>query len=153
MTVYAETSAVLAWLLDEEHAGRAGLAWSQLVAADAVHTSDLTLVECDRALRRAINTGRISASESLRLHAVVDRASAFWALHGMDAEVVERSRRSFPCEPIRSLDALHLATALVVRNLSPEVQVLSFDDRIRDNATALGLDVVPPMARQPAPSG
>ena len=52
-------------------------------------------------------------------------------------------RRSLPCEPIRSLDALHLATALIVRNLSPEVQVLSFDDRIRDNATALGLDVVP----------
>jgi hypothetical protein len=67
----------------------------------------------------------------------------------MDAEVVEQSRRSFPCEPVRSLDALHLATALVVRNLSPEVQVLSFDDRIRDNATALGLDVVPETGTQP----
>ena len=153
MTLYAETSAVLAWLLDEERAGRAGLAWSQLVAADAVHSSDLTLVECDRTLRRAVATGRISADESLRLHAIVDRASAFWTLHGMDAEVVERSRRSFPCEPIRSLDALHLATALVVRNLSPEVQVLSFDERIRDNATALGLDVVPAMVSQPPRSG
>ena len=136
MTLYAETSAVVAWLLDEESAGRARLAWSQLVAADAVHTSDLTLVECDRTLRRAVATGLISASESLRLHGIVERASAFWTLHGMDAEVVERSRRSFPCEPIRSLDALHLATALVVRNLSPEVQVFSFDDRIRDNANA-----------------
>ncbi|MXY70739.1 MAG: type II toxin-antitoxin system VapC family toxin [Acidobacteriia bacterium] len=153
MTLYAETSAVLAWLLDEERAGRAGLAWSQLVAADAVHSSDLTLVECDRTLRRAVATGRISADESLRLHAIVDRASAFWTLHGMDAEVVERSRRSFPCEPIRSLDALHLATALVVRNLAPDVQVLSFDDRIRDNATALGLDLVPATARQLPPSG
>ena len=153
MTLYAETSAVLAWLLDEERAGRAGLAWSQLVAADAVLSSDLTLVECDRTLRRAVATGRISADESLRLHAIVDRASAFWTLHGMDAEVVERSRRSFPCEPIRSLDALHLATALVVRNLAPDVQVLSFDDRIRDNATALGLDLVPATARQLPPSG
>ncbi|MDE2893781.1 MAG: type II toxin-antitoxin system VapC family toxin, partial [Chloroflexota bacterium] len=121
--------------------------------ADAVHTSDLTLVECDRALRRAVATGLISASESMRLHAIVERASAFWTLHAMDAEVVERSRRSFPCEPIRSLDALHLATALVVRNLSPEVQVLSFDDRIRDNASALGLDLVPANVRQLPPSG
>ncbi len=153
MTLYAETSAVVAWLLDEERAGRAGLAWSQLVAADAVHTSDLTLVECDRTLRRAVATGRISASESLRLHAIVERASAFWTLHAMDAEVVERSRRSFPCEPVRSLDAIHLATALVVRNLSPEVQVLSFDDRIRDNATALGLDVVRETGTQPPRPG
>ena len=152
MTLYAETSAVVAWLLDEDHAGRASLAWAQLVAADAVHTSDLTLVECDRTLRRAVATGRLSASQSLRLHAIVEKASAFWTLHGMDAEVVERSRRSFPCEPIRSLDALHLATALIVRNLSPEVQVLSFDDRIRDNATALGLDVVPETdTRRPRP--
>jgi len=153
VTLYAETSAVVAWLLDEERAGRAGLAWSQLVAADAVHTSDLTLVECDRTLRRAVATGRISASESLRLQVIVERASAFWTLHGMDAEVVERSRRSFPCEPIRSLDALHLATALIVRGLSPKVQILSFDDRIRENATALGLTVVPATVRRPPPGG
>lgn len=114
MTLYAETSAVVAWLLDEERAGRAGLAWSQLVAADAVHTSDPTLVECDQALGWAVAIGRISARESLQLHAIVDRASGSLTLHGMDAEVVERSRRSFPSEPIRSLDALHLATALVV---------------------------------------
>ena len=71
----------------------------------------------------------------------------------MDAEVVERSRRSFPCEPIRSLDALHLATALIVRGLSPKVQILSFDDRIRENATALGLTVVPATVRRPPPGG
>ena len=51
----------------------ASLAWSQLVAADAVHTSDLTLVECDRTLRRAVATGRLSASQSLRLHAIVEK--------------------------------------------------------------------------------
>lgn len=140
MTLYAETSAVMAWLLDED---RAGHAWSQLVAADAVHTSDLTLIECDRTLRRAVHTRRISASESLQFHSVIDRVSAYWTLHGMDADIVQRSRRSFPCGPVRSLDSIHLATALAVRNLSPEVQVLSFDDRIRDNASALGFEVVP----------
>lgn len=140
MNLYAETSAVVAWLLDEERGDRA---WSQLVAADAIHTSDLTLIECDRAFRRAADIGRVTASESSRLQAIIDTASAHWTLHGIDAEIVHRSRRSFPREPIRALDAIHLATALTVRSLSPDVQVLSFDDRILDNATALGFQCLP----------
>ena len=146
MNLYAETSAVVAWLLDEEHGDRA---WAQLAAADVIFTSDLTLIECDRVFRRAAATGRVTASASLQLHAIIDTASAHWTLHGMDAEIVQRSRRSFPCEPIRALDAIHLATALAVRNLSPDVQVLSFDGRIRDNAASLGFRVAPAAGRQP----
>ena len=123
MNLYAETSAVLSWLLGEDR--RAG-ARSLLAAAAAVHTSDLTLIECDRGLRRATATGRITARAASRLQAMIDTASAHWTLH------------SFPHEPVRALDAIHLATALAVRNLMPDVQVLSFDDRIRDNAAALG---------------
>ena len=146
MNLYAETSAVVAWLLDEE---RGDHARSQLAAADAIHTSDLTLIECDRTLRRATLTGRLSAAESSRLHAIIDTASAHWTLYGMDAEVMYRSRRSFPFEPIRPLDSIHLATPLSVRNLSPDVLVLSFDDRIRANAAALGFRVEPHSSMQP----
>ena len=140
MNLYAETSAVLSWLLGEDGGERAR---SQLAAAAAVHTSDLTLIECDRGLRRAGSAGRVTASESIRLQALIDTASAHWTLHGIDPEIVHRSRRSFPHEPVRALDAIHLATALAVRNLMPDVQVLSFDDRIRDNAAALGFPVAP----------
>ena len=140
MNLYAETSAILAWLLDEDRADRAR---SQLVAADSVHTSDLTLIECDRTIRRAAVTGRMAAGESLRLLAIIDRACAHWTLHAMDAEIVHRSRRSLPREPVRSLDAIHLATALRVRNLAPSVRVLSYDHRVRDNANALGFEVTP----------
>ena len=135
MNLYTETSVVAAWLLDEE---RGEPARSRLAAAEAVHTSDLTLVECDRALRRAAVTGRVSAADSFRLQTIVDTASAHWTLHGIDAEVVHRSRRSFPHEPVRALDAIHLATALAVRNLLPDVHVLSFDDRIRDTQPSSG---------------
>ena len=140
MNLYAETSAILSWLLGED---RGDSARSQLTAATSVSTSDLTLIECDRTLRRAVTTGRLTADESSRMQTVVDTASAHWTLHGMDAEIVHRSRRAFPREPIRALDAVHLATALAVRNLCPDVRVLSFDDRIRGNAAALGFDVVP----------
>lgn len=145
VALYAETSAIVAWLLDEGPTGRAGRAWSQLAAANAVHTSDLTLIECDRTLRRAEATGRIAASESLRFQAIIDRACAYayWTLHGIDAEIVDRSRRSFPREPIRSLDAIDLATALSVRTLSPNVRVLSIDYRVREHAAALGFQVMP----------
>ena len=146
MNLYAETGAVIAWLLDEE---RGDSAWSQLTAATAVSTSDLTLIECDRTLRRAVAAGRLTADESSRMQAIIDTASAHWTLHGMDAEIVHRSRRAFPREPNRALDAVHLATTLAVRNLFPDVRVLSFDDRIRSNAAALGFDVVPSLERRP----
>ena len=146
MNLYAETSAVLSWLLGED---RGESARSQLTAATAVSTSDLTLIECDRTLRRAVATGRLTAEESSRVQAVLDTASAHWTLYGMDAEIVHRSRRAFPREPIRALDAVHLATALAVRNLFPDVHVLSFDDRIRSNAAALGFDVVPSLDGHP----
>ena len=140
MNLYVETSAVVTWLLDEE---RGDLARDQLAAADIIFTSDLTLVECDRTLHRAVATGRLAASDSLQLHSIIETASSHWTLLGMDADIVHRSRRSFPREPIRALDAIHLATALAVRNLAPDLLVLSLDDRIRDNAVALGFQVAP----------
>ena len=55
MTVYAETSAVLAWLLDQPGAAEVE---GVLGAEDDVISSDLTLVECDRALHRLQAAGR-----------------------------------------------------------------------------------------------
>jgi predicted nucleic acid-binding protein len=59
------------------------------------------------------------------------------------AEVVERARQPFPGEPIRTLDALHLASALVARSAVPGLQLLSLDDRLRRRAKALGFGIVP----------
>ena len=67
MNLYAETSAVVSWLLDEERGDRA---WSHLAAATSVSTSDLTLIECDRTLRRAAFTGRLTAGESSQIQTI-----------------------------------------------------------------------------------
>lgn len=61
----------------------------------------------------------------------------------IDTEVMERARRPFPAEPIRTLDALHLATASVVQSLVPEQGVLSLDGRVRASARQMGFLVVP----------
>jgi hypothetical protein len=42
-------------------------------------------------------------------------------------------------EPVRNLDAVHIATALEVQELYPDLEVLSLDQRILDNLVPLGL--------------
>ena len=140
VNVYAESSAVLAWLLGE-HPG--GVAEQALGAADLVVASDLTLIECDRALERAAALGERSRAEAARRRATLGAAADRWVVLAIDSEVAARSRQAFPREPVRSLDAIHLSTALVARNLVTELQVLSLDERIRDNAVALGFDIAP----------
>ena len=62
MSLYAESSAVLAWLLDEAAGAfvRQTLAQTEIVLA-----SDLTLVECDRVLHRAAALGGVGASSKV----------------------------------------------------------------------------------------
>jgi hypothetical protein len=50
-----------------------------------------------------------------------------------------RSSAEFPVEPVRSLDAIHLATALDSIQLFQDVSVLFFDKRMAVNIVALGL--------------
>ena len=56
---------------------------------------------------------------------------------------MERSRRTFPEEPVRTADAIHLSTLLAARSLVTELALLSMDERMRRNAAALGINVLP----------
>ena len=141
MTLYAESSAVLAWLLGEADAAAIR---RRLAAADAVVTSDLTLVECDRVLTRAATLGELSDAAATVRRAELSSAAAHWTRLRLGPDVIERARRPFPREPVRTLDALHLASALVARSAVSQFAVLSLDDTIRANARTLGLDVDPP---------
>lgn len=140
MNLYAESSSVLAWLLGEAEAGpvQSGLSSAELVIA-----SDLTLVECDRVLHRSTLSGDLSEVDAADRRATLSRAAAHWILVRLEGEVIERARRPFPVEPIRSLDALHLSTALLVRTLVPDLRILALDRRVRDNGAALGFELLP----------
>ncbi len=140
MTVYAESSAVMAWLLDE---ARAPEVEAVLASADRVVTSDLTLIECDRAIGRLVREpGPVAVLvEPTRVRLM--EAVAAWGVEPISGPVVERARRPFPDDAIRSLDAIHLATAVVVRSSIGDLDVLSLDDRVRSNALALGFRVLP----------
>lgn len=140
MTVYAESSAVLAWLLGEEAAPRVRRA---LAAADIVVASDLTLIECDRVLIRALVLGHITEGDAADRRAHLNAAATHWNVLRIGPEIVDRARQPFPGEPIRTLDALHLASALAARSAVAGVELLSLDDRIRTVASGLGFRLQP----------
>jgi predicted nucleic acid-binding protein len=140
VNVYAESSAVLAWLLGEEtgHSVR-----DVLQHADLVLASDLTLVECDRVLIRAVTSGKIEETVSADRRAHLNQATSHWHVWRVSPDIVERARHPFPAEPMRTLHAIHLASALAVRSAVPGVELLTLDDRIRRAAKLLGFHLQP----------
>ena len=140
MSLYAESSAVLSWLLDEP-AGRS--VRQTLANTEVVIASDLTIVECDRVLLRAAALGELTEAESADRRAHLATAASHWHVLRIGPEVVERARQPFPGEPVRTLDAIHLASALVARSALAGLELLSLDERIRRAASLLGIRVQP----------
>jgi len=140
LSLYAESSAILAWLLDEDIAEAVlGL----LTAEQLIVASDLTLIECDRALHRAVALGELHEADAADRRAHLATVSSHWTLLRIGSEVVERARQPFPRSPIRTLDAIHLASLLVARSAVPGLTLLSLDSRLRDAAAHLGIEVRP----------
>ena len=140
MILYVESSAVLGWLLGEPSQERV---ITELASADSIATSVVTLVECSRALARARDGGRISTVEERAALHLLGEATETWHLLDVSDAVIERARAAFPAEPVRSLDAVHLASAWSILEAAGEVTALSLDDRVRANALAMGMRVVP----------
>jgi predicted nucleic acid-binding protein len=131
---------VLAWLLDEDASSQVR---RLLANAAIVVASDLTLVECERVLIRAAALGELSEADAANRRAHLATAAARWNVMRIAGEVVDRARQPFPGEPIRTLDAIHLASALVVRSAVVGLQLLSLDQRVRATATKVGLPIQP----------
>lgn len=106
-------------------------------------TSCITLIECDRVLIRAVGTNAMPEAVAAERRAVLAGTVDHWVVFDVDAGIVERARRPFPAEPIRTLDAIHLATATLAQSLVPDLAVLSLDDRVRGSAHQMGFRVLP----------
>jgi predicted nucleic acid-binding protein len=131
---------VLHWLLDEP---RSEAVRESLASAELVMASSLTIVECDRVLVRAVATNILPEATAAERRAVLARTVDHWVTFDLDPEVLDRVRRPFPAEPIRTLDAIHLATAILARSLVTDLAVLSLDERVRRSAVGMGLRVLP----------
>ena len=140
MNLYAESSAVLAWLLDEPTAPPVR---RLLDEAEIIVASDLTLIECDRVLLRAVALKEMTEADAADRRAHLTAAAAHWQVLRIAGEIVDRARNPFPGDPVRTLDAIHLASLLIARSAVVGLRLLSLDDRVRQAATGLGFAVEP----------
>ena len=131
---------MLAWLLDEPSAVDVIRA---IESADLVVISDLTAVECARAIHRALESERIDSAQAYALRAAFTSTAAQWDRLEIGERVLGLASGPFPSEPVRALDAIHLASVILAREVWSELCVLSLDERVRANAAALGHSLLP----------
>ncbi len=140
MNLYLESSAALRDLLDGE-----GHKEIRRLLADAsiVATSRCTLAEVGRIFARLRVMEPAAAAATAAREAQFQTDSDLWVIQPVDEGIWNRCSRPFPVEPVRTLDALHLATVEKLAGVIEHLVVLSTDSRVRDNARALGFEVVP----------
>lgn len=134
--LYLETSAALTWLFGES---RSNEVLSRLSRVETIVTSALTPLEAERALIRAERQGLVTPANRQRLRGMLAAAASAWLRMEVTAQVRARAAEPFPIEPLRTLDAIHLSTVLAFLGVYPELKLLSYDQRIVDNAQALGI--------------
>jgi predicted nucleic acid-binding protein len=131
-----ESSALLAGLLE-----RSAGALAALEAPGTYVTSALTLAEASRAIVRARASGRLSPAHERAAVMALRQFEEHAGVLDVTADILERAGRPFPVEPVRTLDAIHLATIETIGEPPPLLTVITRDARVRDNAVALGYAV------------
>jgi predicted nucleic acid-binding protein len=133
---YVESSAVVAALLERDAAAR-----NAMRPGGRHVTSALTFAEAARAIVRARVTSRITPAQeraAIRALRVLERRCDIVAVTDT---VLARAGRPFPVEPIRTLDAVHLATAELLGEPPQLLTIVTRDTRVHANARALGYPV------------
>ena len=125
--IYVDTSVVLAQLLAEDRVPDTGL-WQ---AAPLVTSRMLEYEVWTR-----INARGLSASHGDDVRALLARL----AFVELMPPVLTRALEPFPT-PVRTLDALHLASIDFLRTMGQRPELATFDRRMAEAAIALGIPV------------
>ena len=123
---YVDTSVLLAQLMAEDRVPPAEL-WNEPIV-----TSRLAEYE----LRVRLNARRLSASHEAAASALLARLA--WL--ELVPPVLSRALAPFPT-PVRTLDALHLASADFLRERGQPVKLASYDARFNAAGAALGFEL------------
>ena len=129
--IYLDTSVVLAELFAEDRRPRPDFWKGQLVSSRLLEYEVWTRIHA----RRAATTHGDAVREILGAVAIVELAPT----------VLARAVEPFPVAAgtqLRTLDAMHLATALFLAERRQRVEVATYDERMARVARALGLEVV-----------
>jgi predicted nucleic acid-binding protein len=130
---YIESSALFASRFEGDAAAR-----QSIVGEGIRFTSALTLAEVGRRLVRGRVADSIDESQFRAAMLWLRRFERSCHIVQIDGPVLTRVRRSFPGEPLRTLDAIHLATLEAWEDDPSQVVMVTRDRRIADNARAMG---------------
>lgn len=131
MIIYLDSSALLKRVLDEEGTARLRdqlTTWDD--SGETFVTSQLADIEVARSLRSRIDVDVESRDFAVALDQVMDGVSRY----PVDGQVVSASQIIGP-PLLRSLDAIHLATAVLLR----VDRLVTYDQRMLGIAGALGI--------------
>ncbi|HSP94332.1 MAG TPA: PIN domain-containing protein [Thermoanaerobaculia bacterium] len=126
--IYLDTSVALAQLLAEDRVPPKGL-WAETLVSSR-------LLEYEVWTR--VHARRLAASHGEAVRALIGRVS----LLELAPPVLARALEPFPA-PVRTLDALHLASIEFLRSRGQDIALASYDDRLSAAAARLGVPSYP----------
>ncbi len=125
--------------------GDHALSRKQCVIATAhqgvVATSALTLAEAARGIVRAKAAGHLNDAAERAAYRDLRTFQRRCTMLRVTRAVLNRAGRPFPVEPVRTLDAIHLAPLETLGDTPQLITVVTRDSRVRENARALGYAV------------
>jgi predicted nucleic acid-binding protein len=133
---YIESSALVAALLERD-----ADALKSIRTRGRKVTSALTIAEAARAILRARTVARLTAEQERAAVRALRRFERRCFLVAVTDPILARVCRPFPVEPVRTLDAVHLATTELLGEPPPLITVVTRNVRVRENARSLGYAV------------
>ena len=135
MIVYVDTSVVLRVLFHEPNPVRIWGQWNK------AYSSALWRVEALRTVDRLRLTQEISDTEVAELVRDIQITHETFAIHPITNQVLQRASETFPTV-VGTVDAMHLATALSIREIESLDLLLTHDSQLSTAARSLGFEVM-----------
>lgn len=138
---YFDTSALVKQYLQE--AG-SKMVLELLKTGDKVYTASLTYAETHAAFSRRTREGRLTRETTRRLALRFDRDWESYDVVIMSTDVLRLTRQMLYRHPLRSADAIHLASALLLARTTPMVRwaFVCADGRLCGAAEAEGFQSI-----------
>jgi predicted nucleic acid-binding protein len=134
LNVYVDSSVLLRVVLGEPRRLRA---WSKITNPVS---SELIRLECLRTIDRARIRLALADEDVARYRVEVLETVEAFHLVGLNPSVLERAAEPFPTT-IGSVDAIHLASALLVRRQFEGLDLATHDDELATAGRAVGFRV------------
>ncbi len=135
MTVYIDTSVILRILFREPNPVEL---WGKWIKA---FSSNLWRVEALRNVDRLRLSGDLSDEDVADLVREIRVVDETLAIYPLTERILQRASETFPTV-VGTLDAIHLATALAIRQFEPLDLFLTHDSQLAIAARSLGFTVI-----------